>query len=333
MLREVHLGGRLGKRYGRVHRFDISTPAEALRALEANHPGFMSEMLKMGEQGYGYRILHGKGFKHGLDNAVEVAQPCSGPIRIQPEIAGAKKGGLGQILAAVAIVVAAIYAPQLLTSMGMSGATAGKVAASMMGTGIAMGIGGVIQLLSPQQGASTPDEDKKNPSYVFDGPINTMAQGHPVPVGYGELIVGSAVISAGIEVTEEAIEPSLTGQPTYTDGEGNQTAYPPPTLAWDHNVNNWRLPNGTLLTYDETWNAGTESFVRTNFRTADGRVPTLSATPPSEPRYDIPSADSFATWKKAGSSFYWYFMGGVKIEYSPSADRWEIPASWENQAS
>ncbi|HNQ32149.1 MAG TPA: hypothetical protein PKJ93_00055, partial [Methanoculleus sp.] len=37
------------------------------------------------------------------------------------------------------------------------------------------------------------------------GPVNTMAQGHPVPVGYGEMIVGSAVISAGIEIDEVAV--------------------------------------------------------------------------------------------------------------------------------
>ena len=39
-------------------------------------------------------------------------------------------------------------------------------------------------------------------SYTFSGPVNTTAQGQPVPVGYGRLIVGGAVISAGI-TTEE----------------------------------------------------------------------------------------------------------------------------------
>lgn len=127
MLREVHLGGRLGKRYGRRHQFDIATPAEALRALEANHPGFMNEMLELGKQGYGYRVLHGSNFKHGLSDAKQMAEPCSGPIRIQPELMGAKKGGIGQILMAVAVVVAAIYAPQFLAAMDVGAKTAAAI--------------------------------------------------------------------------------------------------------------------------------------------------------------------------------------------------------------
>jgi len=45
-------------------------------------------------------------------------------------------------------------------------------------------------------------------SYVFNGAVNTTAQGHPVPVGYGRMIVGSAVISAGIDVDEIPVDES-----------------------------------------------------------------------------------------------------------------------------
>jgi predicted phage tail protein len=37
-------------------------------------------------------------------------------------------------------------------------------------------------------------------SYSFSGIQNTSRQGTPVPVVYGETIVGSVVISAGIDV-------------------------------------------------------------------------------------------------------------------------------------
>lgn len=36
------------------------------------------------------------------------------------------------------------------------------------------------------------------PSYAFGGPVNTIAQGHPVGVLYGKRRIGGAVISAGI---------------------------------------------------------------------------------------------------------------------------------------
>ncbi len=50
-----------------------------------------------------------------------------------------------------------------------------------------------------QDPAEKPDNQ---PSYVFNGPVNTTAQGQPVPIGYGRLIVGGAVISAGISIDD-----------------------------------------------------------------------------------------------------------------------------------
>lgn len=59
--------------------------------------------------------------------------------------------------------------------------------------------GGVIQMLSPQQkGISAKDNPDNGASYNFNGPVNTSAQGNPVPLLYGRMICGSAVISAGI---------------------------------------------------------------------------------------------------------------------------------------
>lgn len=46
------------------------------------------------------------------------------------------------------------------------------------------------------------DPDNK-PSYAFGGPVNTTAQGNPVPIGYGQREIGGAVISAGIYTEDE----------------------------------------------------------------------------------------------------------------------------------
>lgn len=47
VLREVHLHGMLGKKYGQVFRFAVRTPAEAFRALFANFPK-MREDIRAG---------------------------------------------------------------------------------------------------------------------------------------------------------------------------------------------------------------------------------------------------------------------------------------------
>ena len=44
-----------------------------------------------------------------------------------------------------------------------------------------------------------PTEDEPN-SFQFNSPINTSIAGLPVPILYGERMVGSVVISAGINV-------------------------------------------------------------------------------------------------------------------------------------
>ncbi|MEK7492166.1 MAG: tail assembly protein, partial [Pseudomonadota bacterium] len=71
--------------------------------------------------------------------------------------------------------------------------------------GASMALGGVVQMLSPQaKGLSTKDSPNNGASYNFNGPVNTTAQGNPVPILYGRMIVGSAVLSGGIFAEDQA---------------------------------------------------------------------------------------------------------------------------------
>lgn len=330
MIRTIHLHGRLGKKYGRTHRYDVATPAEAIRALNANHPGFANELVALGEKGYAYRVLHGRRAQIGLSAVEELNDPASGDIRIIPEIAGAKKGGLGQLLAGIAMVALVYFtggAASAFWSTTIGGAKIGTMVASI---GMSMAIGGVVQMLASTSKSEQAAEDKKDPSYIFNGAINTMAQGHPVPVGYGEMIVGSAVISAGISVDEVPIVPA---GPTWTNpATGNVEPYPPPTLVWDGNLNTWTLPDGKELLSDSNlvqtgfgWDSETWVEVRSNFRTEDGRIPTLTATPE---RWDIPAPTAFATPKKINGIWHWFIRSGaVRITFSTANKRFEVPGA------
>lgn len=332
MMREVHLGGRLGKKYGKVHRFDIATPAEAFRAFEANYPGFLGEMLRLGSQGYGYRILHGNKFKHGIASPEDLRQPCSGPIRITPEIVGAKNAGIGQLLLAAVIIYASVQTGGLAAAagtgsgaFGMSAASLTQASSVLMSAGLSMGLGGVVQLLSPQQATNTPIESTTTPSYVFDGAVNTMAQGHPVPVGYGEMIVGSAVISASIDVEQVQITGTSdnTTQPTYTNAAGQTVPYPAPTVFWDNNLSTWSLPDGTLFAYDEQISG--DEVTRANYRLSDGRTLVHTADPN---RWDVQAPTSFAVFKRLslpiGKVSAWTVINGaVQISFNEPERRWE----------
>jgi predicted phage tail protein len=69
--------------------------------------------------------------------------------------------------------------------------------------GWGMIVGGVVQLLTPvPRGGKGQDRPDNAPSYTFSGAVNTQAQGNPIPLLYGRMIVGSAVVSAGINAED-----------------------------------------------------------------------------------------------------------------------------------
>lgn len=187
-LREVRLYGRLGARFGRIHMLAVSSTAEAIRALCVLIPGFERALADSDAHGVRYACFLGKR-NIGED---QLQHPVGADaIRIAPVVAGAKRAGLFQtVLGAVMIVVGAV-----LTYTGVGA----PIGAAMMKMGAVLALGGVIQMLSPQQrGLSAQDGPENGASYNFNGAVNTSAQGNPVPVLYGRMICGSAVISAGI---------------------------------------------------------------------------------------------------------------------------------------
>lgn len=87
--------------------------------------------------------------------------------------------------------------------------TAGYFATSI---GASLLLGGISQALTstPSTSNQTVEAVSNRPSYAFDGAVNTAAQGNPVPVCYGQLIVGSQVISAGLSVEQISTVPVFT---------------------------------------------------------------------------------------------------------------------------
>jgi predicted phage tail protein len=210
MLKKVKLYGELAERYGKDWSLDINSPKEAVRALIANNPDFAQFVGTSQDRGVGYKISVGGTY---LDDPVNEIYNPSGrqEIKIIPVILGAKnKDGWKKIIIGALLIwgggalVAAAEGAALAAATagsGYAGATAvsaGGVAAGLAGTaavkiGHAMVLGGVGMLLTP-----TPKDVEETNNYAFNGAINTVRQGVPVPICYGQLLVGSSVISSGI---------------------------------------------------------------------------------------------------------------------------------------
>jgi predicted phage tail protein len=188
-IRTIRLYGKLGAQFGRVHRLAVASTAEAVRALCVMLPGFQAELMTSKDRGVAYACFLGK-----LNISKDDLQLAGGSddIRIAPVTVGAKRGGVLQFIVGAVLVIVGAFT-------SWSGGTA------LISMGVSMMAGGVVQMLSPQQAqSSAADAVENGASYNFNGPVNTTAQGNPVPVLYGRMIVGSAVISAGILAQEQA---------------------------------------------------------------------------------------------------------------------------------
>lgn len=194
-MKTIKLLGELGKNFGKEFKLDVKTPIEAFRALCVNFPSLEKHLIESEKRGVGYRIIVGT-----QDQKLEELTNPSGKqtIKIVPVLMGAGGNGSLQIILGVAIIALMWWNP-------MGWAAGGSMIAAGYAMGASLVIGGTVQMLTPMQNQSSQDLNNSpdnKPSYTFNGAVNTSAQGYPVPVGYGRMIVGSAVISAGI-VAEE----------------------------------------------------------------------------------------------------------------------------------
>lgn len=202
-LKTVRLYGKLGTRFGRVHRLAVASAAEAVRALCAIRPGFEKELMTSRDRGIGYAVFLGK---RNIAEEEMLHPAGQEEIRIAPVLQGSGRGGLFQTILGAAMMVFAMWAAggfSSLASLSSTLATEGWIGATAL-MGMSMMLGGIMQLLSPQmKGLSAKDGVENGASYHFNGAVNTTAQGNPVPLGYGRMIVGSAVISAGIYAMDQ----------------------------------------------------------------------------------------------------------------------------------
>lgn len=176
-MKKIILHGTL-KRFGETFEMDVKNAAEAIRAIGVQVPGFMAA-IRAGN----WHIFRGE-VRKGNDipeTEVDMGIGRAGEIHIMPVVAGA--GSTFNIIAGVVLVALAPFT---------GGAT--------LAPGIALLGAGVVQMLTPVP--STDKYEEKNvqerSSFLFDGPVNTSTQGLPVPVIYGRVRTGSAVISAGM---------------------------------------------------------------------------------------------------------------------------------------
>lgn len=189
----ILLYGQL-RQFGRSFRLAVRTPAEAIKALCVQIPGFERFISNAKSRGIEFAVFRGS---KNLEEK-ELGFEGAGDIRIAPVITGSKRAGVLQTIVGAVMIVAGIIVS------GMSFGLAAPIGAAMISGGIGLVAGGVIQMLSPQAGGlKTSAAPENTPGYAFGSAKNTTASGNPVPLCIGERRWGGAIISAAIYAEDQ----------------------------------------------------------------------------------------------------------------------------------
>ena len=223
-MQRVVLLDELGEKFGAVHEYyNLRTPADAIKLLCINHPDFQKELLESGERGIGYRVIQA-GTDFGLE---DMLLPFgSNDLIIVPVIGGSNfwKVLTGTVLVGAAFLTGGAslaFNSLALASPTVVGITTTTLGAIAVNTGVALALGGVAEMLSPQpegplniigsasqSGDTGPGSSIRGmdgaQSYSYRGPVNTVGAGAVIPLVFGQCIVGSHTVTASVEVTDES---------------------------------------------------------------------------------------------------------------------------------
>ncbi|WP_454869453.1 tail assembly protein [Pseudomonas gorinensis] len=185
-LTTIRLYGQL-RQFGHTFKLSVKSPAEAIKALCVQIPGFERFLSNAKSRGLEFAVFRDK--RNIGEN--ELTYDGDGDIRIAPVVAGSKRAGVLQtIVGAILLVAMSFFSPPFGTPL--------------IGAGIGLVAGGVIQMLSPQAGGlKTSAAPENTPGYAFGSAKNTTASGNPVPLCYGKRRVGGAIISAAIYAEDQ----------------------------------------------------------------------------------------------------------------------------------
>lgn len=190
----VCLYGSLARFGQRIH-LSVSTAAEALHALLMQSSEFKHQFYT---GFYQVRISGSDLTANNYHARLHEPLPVGAVVHIVPRLQGASRGGLLQLFAGAALI-AASFIPGLNAFAWTVGATTLSLSGAAFSLGASLMLGGAAQLLAPR--THLHDGNKKSSTW-FSGTDNMAAQGAPVPVLYGELRIGSRVISQDIATND-----------------------------------------------------------------------------------------------------------------------------------
>lgn len=184
MTRNIYLKGRMGKLFGQHHRLNVKTVQEAMHAVDVMKGGLRQYLIDCTQNGIKFTVQKGEDFLTNETAGIELGKD---DIIITPVPRGAKDGIKELIIGVILMIVGYM--------MG-DGSTMGKGAQMVFSIGTQLALQGIVKLTTDE-----PEVLDEGESSMFNGPINNTKSGIPVPLCYGKMEVGGAVINFGFTDT------------------------------------------------------------------------------------------------------------------------------------
>ena len=200
-MKKIKLFGNLSDLYKPEWLLDVQNPSEALRAINANRPGFLAEcdagsyvcvlVDESDPENTARQVTDKNGLDGWGDEVLYVMPKASGDISaLAAGFAVWAVGGTAAGVIAAGAGFFAIYAAAYI----------------VIAVAISIAISYIASLISgtPDSfGANDTETPENKPSYIFNGVVNTAKQGHRIPLLYGgPLLVGSMVLSSRINTKD-----------------------------------------------------------------------------------------------------------------------------------
>ena len=193
-LKKIKVYGKLRQFLGKPYFMAaVKSPQQAMSFLIANFEGIQKHMndqiykIKMGG-----RVITEEYLSMTGQGDIQIIPVATGSL---PAVIGAGLiGGAGVVGTAVGGVIGGALVTSLVTT-------------TLTTIGTSMLIGGVVDLISPQNPvpdvSSVSDIDPAiRGSYSFSGIQNVSSSGVPIPIIYGAVFSGSIIISSGTDSTQ-----------------------------------------------------------------------------------------------------------------------------------
>lgn len=215
---EINIHGILSEQMSKkTWKLAVKSCSESFHAINTmTRSKFYHQLLENDKQNIKYEVLINKNpclfaEKPDINNPESLLNselvmnyPNLKTIDIVPVIEGANSD-IGLIIAGIVLIVAGFVTGGGSTAFGVM-----LLKGALVMGGLGLVAAGIINLLSTPPKLEDFKGASRRGSYLFEGPENTVGEGGPVPLVYGQLLVGSATVATTYSITSSNASQILT---------------------------------------------------------------------------------------------------------------------------